>query len=222
MAVVEIEEKEVDQEVEIEEEIEIEMLTEGKADASIARERVIRLLIAKKAETEMVVAEVETPDQAVTHPKRDTTEEADPQEDTTTEEEETEEEAEEIQDQEVILETTIEETIAETNLDHEVHLMIAKTTITKEMADVKREVDLDLDPEAKKATDKTVMAAEITPEIHDQVLLLITMINQVVSEKLDHKVQNPIMAPKTLTAATVRLSQEAREAEVPQVKRLET
>ena len=80
-AVAEIEEKEVDQEVEIEEEIEIEMLTEGKADASIARERVIRLLIAKKAETEMVVVEVETPDQAVTHPKRDTTEEADPQED---------------------------------------------------------------------------------------------------------------------------------------------
>ena len=93
MAVAEIEEKEVDQEVEIEEEIEIEMLTEEKADASIARERVIRLLIAKKAETEMVVAEVETPDQAVTLPKRDTTEEADLQKDTMTEEEETEEEA---------------------------------------------------------------------------------------------------------------------------------
>ena len=123
----------------------------------------------------------------------------------------------------MIPETAIEKTIAETNLDHEVHLMIAKTTITKEMADVKSEVvDLDLDQEAKKVAEKTVKAAEITPEIHDQVLLLITMINQVVSEKLDHKVQNPIMAPETLTAATVRLSQEAREAEVPQVRMLET
>lgn len=122
----------------------------------------------------------------------------------------------------MIPETTIEETIAKTDLDHEVHLTIAKTTITKEMADVKSEVHLD--PEAKKATDQEekVKAAEITPEIHDQVLLLITMINQVVSEKLDHKAQNPIMAPKTLTAATVRLSQEAREAEVPQVRMQET
>ena len=52
----------------------------------------------------------------------------------------------------MIPETTIEETIAKTDLDHEVHLTIAKTTITKEMADVKSEVHLD--PEAKKATDQ--------------------------------------------------------------------
>ena len=211
MVVAEIEETEVDPEVEKEEEI--EMSTEEKADASIARERVIRLLIAKKAvETEMVV-EVETPDQAATHLKKDTTEEeADPQKDTTREEETTEEVVEEeIPDQEVTPETTKEETTAEVvaNPDPVVHLTIAKTTTTMEMADVKRGlVDLDLSPEAMKAK-------ENTPETHDQMLLLKTMTSQVVPEKLDLKAQNP-EALKTLTVATDRTSQETKEATVLQ------
>lgn len=217
MAVAEIEEKEVG--LEVEEEIEIS--TEEKADASTAREKVIRLLTAKKvAETEMV-AEVDQ-DQAATNQRIDTTEEADLQNTETTKEEIEEEVPEEILETEVTPETTKEETITEVvvNLDPEVCLTIAKTTITREMADVKSGLDLGLFPEAMMA--KEEVAVENSLETHDQTLLLKTMINQEVREKQDLKAQSPII-PNTLPVVEMdRSSKETKEVEVLQATKVET